>query len=93
MNHPQSLFRTNTFKASTITLIAGLVAITVDCSYDRRYPTKSEATSVVALFTAYSWALIGRGQNSPVYTPHGLPGADKEDFYLPNYLEKVKNDR
>ncbi len=90
MKQPQSLFTTTTFKGATITLVAGILTIALDCGYDKRYPTKPESLTLLTLFTAYSWTLVGRVQNSSVYTPHGLPGSDKEDFYLPDYLEKVK---
>ncbi len=41
---------------------------------------EQEAIAIFGLLTTFGWALIGRAQTKPVYTPDRLPGANKSDF-------------
>lgn len=80
MNTPKNLFATKTFQAATFFWLGTLSPIAIACTYEHRKPSKEETITAVGAFITYSWALIGRSQNTPVYTPDYLPGANKSDF-------------
>ena len=74
MIEPRSLFQTKTFQSAAIALLGGLAPIAIACTYQNRPPTQNEAIAAAALIGAFSSALVGRIETSPVYTPDGLPG-------------------
>jgi hypothetical protein len=76
----RSLFQTKTFQSAAFALLGGLAPIAIACSYQHRLPTQNEAIATAALISAFSSALIGRIETSPVYTPNGLPGPNASDF-------------
>lgn len=76
----KSLFATKTFQGALLALLGGIAPIAISCAYDGKPPTKEEAIAVAGLICTFSWALVGRTQISPVYTPDGLPGPNREDF-------------
>jgi hypothetical protein len=80
LNQPKSIFRSKSVQGGLITLISSLVIIGVNCGYENRTPNKEEALTGVGFIVAFSWTLVGRGANTPVYTPNILPGANRKDF-------------
>lgn len=76
----KSLFQTKTFTNCTIALLGGIAPIAIACGYQHRCPTQNEAAAVAALILAFSSAMVGRVETSPVYTPSGVPGPSKKDF-------------
>lgn len=76
----KSLFVTKTFQGAFLGFMGGLAPLIIPCAYQRRLPNEIEAIAIVGLLTTFGWALIGRAQTSSVYTPDGLPGANKSDF-------------
>lgn len=76
----KSIFQTKTFQGAAIALLGGLAPIAIACGYQHRLPTENEAIAAAALLTAFSSAMIGRVQTSPVYTPDGLPGPSRKNF-------------
>lgn len=79
-NQVKSLFATKTFQGAVFSLLLGLAPFVIVCFYEHRGFTKEESITIVGLFGAFGWALIGRAQTSPVYTPSYLPGANQSDF-------------
>lgn len=76
----KSLFVTKTFTGAIFSLLLGLAPFAIGCFYEHRGLAKEEAIAVIGLFGAFGWALIGRAQTSPVYTPDYLPGPNAADF-------------
>lgn len=76
----KNLFRTKTFQGATLSLLLGLAPFIVSCFYENRGLTKDEAVAIIGLIGAFGWALIGRVQTSPIYTPDYLPGPNRSDF-------------
>lgn len=79
-NKAKSLFKTKTFQGALLGYIAGLAPLIIPCFYQRRIPNQEEAVAIVGLTITLAWALIGRMQTSPAYTPNNFPGANKSDF-------------
>lgn len=75
-----SILSTNTFKGAAIALLGGLAPIGVNCVYENRSPTQTEAIATVALVCGFASTMVGRVQTTPVYTPDGLPGPSKKDL-------------
>lgn len=76
----KNLFATKTFQGAIFSLLLGLAPFAISCFYEQRGLAKEEAIAIVGLFGAFGWALIGRAQTSPVYTPNYLPGPNAADF-------------
>lgn len=76
----KSLFKTKTFQGALLGFLAGLAPLIIPCFYQRRTLTQDEAIALVGLIVTFGWALIGRVQKSPVYTPDSIPGPNKSDF-------------
>lgn len=76
----KSLFKTRTFKLGLIGFLSGLVPIVIKCAYEHRGLSVDEAIAVATLAFTFATVLMGRANNHPVYTPDGLPGANKSDF-------------
>lgn len=76
----KNLFATKTFQGASLSLLIGLAPFTIGCIYEHRGLTKDEAIAVAALFGTFGWALIGRVQTNPTYTPDYLPGPNRSDF-------------
>ena len=81
METPQakSIFASKSVQGATITLISSLVGIIINCAYQHRTPSKDEALVSLGFIVSFSWALVGRTQSTPVYTPDFLPGPNKSD--------------
>lgn len=77
---PKSLFASRTCQAAAVALVGGLAPIALTCSYQHRLPKLEEAIATAALLTTFASTIVGRVQQSPVYTPDGLPGPSKSDF-------------
>lgn len=75
----KSLFRTKTFQGALLGFLAGLAPLVIPCFYERRFLRQEEAIALSGLVITFGWALIGRVQTSPVYTPRSLPGPNKTD--------------
>lgn len=80
MKKAKSLFKTKTFQGALLGFLGGLAPLIIPCFYQHRNINESEAIALAGLLTTFGWALVGRAQTSPVYTPDGLPGANKSDF-------------
>lgn len=76
----KSLFKTKTFQGALLGFLSGLAPLIIPCFYQQRSLNEIEAIALAGLLITFGWALIGRAQTSPVYTPDGLPGANKSDF-------------
>lgn len=76
----KNLFKTMTFQGALLGLLAGLAPLIIPCFYQRRMLNQDECIALFGLTVTFSWALIGRVQTSPVYTPNSLPGPNKLDF-------------
>lgn len=76
----KSLFATRTFQGAVLGLVLGLTPIIVKCGYEHHWPTEEDSLEAIGLLGTFSWALIGRTQTSPVFTPQGMPGPNKSDF-------------
>lgn len=77
---PRSLFATKTFQGAFLGFIGGLAPLIIPCIYQRRSMNEAEAITLAGLLITFSWALVGRVQVSPAYTPDHLPGPNKSDF-------------
>lgn len=77
---PKSLFATVTFRGAFLGFLGGLAPLIIPCFYQQRAINEQEAIAFFGLVTTFGWALIGRVQTSPVYTPDSLPGPNKLDF-------------
>jgi hypothetical protein len=78
----KSILQTRTFQGASIALLGGIAPIAIACGYQKRLPTQNEAIAAAALVSAFSSAMVGRVETSPVYTPDGFPGPSKKDFDL-----------
>lgn len=76
----KSLFKTKTFKLGVIGFLSGITPIIIRCAYEHRFLSVNEAIETAALSSTFATILVGRAANDPVYTPNGLPGANKDDF-------------
>lgn len=76
----KSLFLTKTFQGALLGFLAGLAPLVIPCFYQRRGMNEQEAIALAGLLTVFGWALIGRTQTLPVYTPDSFPGRNKSDF-------------
>lgn len=76
----KSLFSTTSFQGAFLGFMGGLAPLIIPCFYERRAINQAEAIALAGLIITFSWALIGRVQTSPVYTPDSLPGPNKSDF-------------
>lgn len=76
----RSLFQTQTFKTGLLSFLAGLAPILIRCAYEHRSLSMEDAIVIASLCSTLASVLIGRMETSPVYTPDGLPGANKSDF-------------
>lgn len=76
----KSLFATKTFQGAFLGFMGGLAPLIIPCFYQRRSINEQEAIALFGLMITFGWALIGRTQTSPVYTPDNLPGPNKSDF-------------
>jgi len=76
----KSLFATKTFQGAFLGFMGGLAPLIIPCFYQQRGINEQEAIALAGLLIVFGWALVGRAQTSPVYTPDGLPGANKSDF-------------
>ncbi len=76
----RSLFETKTFKTGLISLLAGLAPILIRCAYEQRGLSVEDAIVAASLCSTFASVLVGRMETSPVYTPDGLPGANKSNF-------------
>lgn len=76
----KSLFQTKTFKLGVISFLSGIAPLAIRCAYEHRFLSVNEAIETAALSSTFVTVLVGRASNEPVYTPNGLPGANKEDF-------------
>ena len=76
----KNLFATKTFQGACLSLLLGLAPFAIICFYEHRGLAKEETLAIIGLFGAFGWALIGRAQTGPVYTPNYLPGANQSDF-------------
>jgi hypothetical protein len=79
-NLPKSIWKSKTIQGGLITLLSSLTLIGVNCAYENRFPDKNEAVTIIGFVVAFAWTLVGRNQTAPIYTPDGLPGANKSDF-------------
>lgn len=77
---PKSLFATKTFQGAFLGFMATLAPLIIPCFYQRRNLNEQEAIALAGLLITFGWALIGRTQTSPVFTPDNLPGPNKSDF-------------
>jgi len=75
-----NLFQTQVFRVSIVAFLSGLAPILVRCAYEHRNLSLDDALTVVALSSTLATTLIGRMDTNPVYTPDGLPGANKQDL-------------
>lgn len=80
MKRAKSLFRTKTFQGAFFGFMGGLAPLIIPCFYQHRNINESEAIALIGLVTTFGWALIGRMETSPVYTPDGMLGPNKSDF-------------
>lgn len=76
----KSLFKTKTFQGALLSFLAGLAPLVIPCFYQFRGMNEQEAIALAGLMVTFGWALVGRTQTSPVYTPDNLPGPNKSDF-------------
>lgn len=76
----KSLFKTRTFKLGLIGFLSGLAPIVIKCAYEHRGLSVDESIAASAMVFTFATVLMGRANNNPVYTPDGLPGANKSDF-------------
>ncbi len=76
----KNLFATKTFQGAILSLFVGLAPFAVVCFYEHRGLAKEEAIAIIGLFGTFAWALIGRAQTSPIYTPDYLPGPNAAKF-------------
>lgn len=76
----KSLFITKTFQGAFLGFMGGLAPLIIPCFYQRRGLNEIEAIALAGLLITFGWALVGRVQVSPVYTPDNLPGPNKSDF-------------
>lgn len=76
----KSLFETKTFQGALLGFLGGLAPLIIPCFYQRRLPNEIEAIALAGLLITFGWALVGRTQISPVYTPDHLPGPNKSDL-------------
>lgn len=76
----KSLFATKTFQGAFLGFMGALAPLIIPCFYQQRSMNEQEAIALAGLLITFGWALVGRAQTTPVYTPDGLPGANKSDF-------------
>lgn len=76
----KNLFATKTFQGAFLGFLGGLAPLVIPCFYQKRVINQDEAIAILGLITTFGWALIGRTQTSPVFTPNNLPGPNKSDF-------------
>jgi hypothetical protein len=75
-----SLFQTKVFKTALVAFLSGLAPILIRCAYAHKGMSLEDALTVAALSSTLATTLVGRMDTNPVYTPDGLPGANKGDF-------------
>lgn len=80
MKRPKSLFKTKTFQGAFLGFLGGLAPLIIPCFYQHRAISEQEAIALAGLLITFGWALVGRAQVSPVYTPDSVPGPNKSDF-------------
>lgn len=76
----KSLFKTKTFQGAFLSFLGGLAPLIIPCFYLHRGMNEQEAIALTGLILLFAWALVGRTQTSPVYTPDSLPDPNKSDF-------------
>lgn len=76
----KSLFKTKSFQGALLGFLAGLAPLIIPCFYESRTINEAEAIALAGLLITFGWALVGRVQVSPAYTPDNLPGPNKSDF-------------
>jgi hypothetical protein len=88
VQYSKSIFSSTTFWGATLTAIIPILAVTYD-GVTKGFNAYHMGI-LTPVLTGYGLTLQGRmraNDGLPVYTPHGLPGANEEDFQ-PNYMEK-----
>lgn len=76
----KSLFKTKSFQGALLGALATLAPLVIPCFYQRRMLNQDECIALAGLLITFGWALVGRVQVSPVYTPDSLPGPNKSDL-------------
>lgn len=76
----KSLFKTKSFQGALLGFLATLAPLVIPCFYQKRMLNQDECIALFGLIVTFGWALIGRVQTSPVYTPDSVPGPNKLDF-------------
>lgn len=76
----KSIFASKTFWGATFTAVAAIAPI-VGEAVDNRQILGKDVAQIVVILAGAAATVVGRVQaDAPVYTPHALPGPDKEDF-------------
>ena len=80
VKYPRSLFITKTFIIGLLSFLSGCVPILLDSFYTSSPLTLQQINSLIALLITFGFLIVGRTTNDPVFTPPGLPGANKIDY-------------
>jgi len=76
----KSIFASKTFWGAVFTAVAAIAPIIGD-AVDKRQILGKDAAQIVVILAGAAATVVGRVQaETQVYTPHGIPGPDKEDL-------------